>query len=111
VVEPARLWRREGVTVTVTVVVVGEVLLATVVGTDESAGVATVVVGVPAAAAALVVGRPVAPPAVVAVSAATGAVPSPSAAHQASVDVQPSRSARAIAMCAPGQVHTRCRNR
>ena len=82
--EPAGLRGGGGGTVTVTVVVVIVVVgvgLPALVVEGGSAGLATVGVGV-----------------VVAVSAATAPAPTMSAAHHASADVQPMRSARAIAL-------------
>jgi hypothetical protein len=88
--------------VTVTVVVVSVVVvvgLAAVLEEGGSAATATVVVGVPAGAALLVVPR------LAAGLAVTGAAPRTSAAHQATVDVRPNGSARAIAMRPTGLVH------
>ena len=108
--EPAGLWRLAGGTVTVVVVVVIVVVgvgLPALVDEAGPAGSATVVVGVPDAVVVvgalgsvgvLVEPRPDAAPGVVAVSAATAPVPTMNAAHHASVDVQPRRSARAIAL-------------
>lgn len=97
-------WRRAGVTVTVTVVVVIVVAVVDVVleaapGAAGSAGESTVVVGVPAAAVVLAEPTPGEVPAPFAVSAPPARAPITSAAQHASVDIQPTRRARCVALC------------